>query len=235
MNTSNCAVRYQGGKGGDGVYQKIIDLMPLHKIYIETHFGGGNIFYRKKAADRNIVIDIDPAVTSKIAVVPGVTVINGDSGHFLKQFNFSDTVPDDVLIYCDPPYMLETRTKKKIYNFEYTDAQHVDLLTTILAIGYAGVNVMISGYRSPLYDAMLDRWNRKDFNAMTRGGVRVESVWFNFDDAGSKHEYTYLGVNFRERERIKRQQKRIVNKINRLPVFERLAMLQAIESGVAHD
>jgi site-specific DNA-adenine methylase len=35
--------RYPGGKGGAGVYQTIINNIPPHDTYIETHLGGGNI------------------------------------------------------------------------------------------------------------------------------------------------------------------------------------------------
>ena len=34
---------YPGGKGGNGFYQKIINLIPPHDVYIETHLGGGAI------------------------------------------------------------------------------------------------------------------------------------------------------------------------------------------------
>lgn len=218
------AHNYAGGKGGAGVFQKIINLMPPHDVYIETHFGGGNIFYRKKLAPANIVIDVDAAVTSKIAMQPGLTVVNGDASDYLKNYDFIG----NELIYCDPPYMLETRTKKKIYKYEYTDRQHEDLLTTLLAIRYP-VKIMVSGYRSPLYDAMLATFNRIDFKAMTRGGVRTESVWFNFDKS-LQHDYKYIGDNFRERERIKRQQTRWVKRIEVMPERERAAMVDAIVS-----
>lgn len=36
-------MRYPGGKGGAGVYQTIINNIPPHDTYIETHLGGGNI------------------------------------------------------------------------------------------------------------------------------------------------------------------------------------------------
>jgi DNA adenine methylase len=53
---------YNGGKGGAGVYQKIINTMPKHRLYIETHLGGGSIMRHKKMAVANIGIDIDTAV-----------------------------------------------------------------------------------------------------------------------------------------------------------------------------
>ncbi len=141
MNDKKLAIRYPGGKGGNGVFQKIINLMPHHDVYIETHLGGGNIFFRKKRADLSIVIDIDNRCTSRLAIrsnLPAVNVINGDAAASLKNHTFD--IYKKTLIYCDPPYLLETRTVKKIYQFEYTDEQHRELLETLLAISAANKN-----------------------------------------------------------------------------------------------
>ena len=50
---------YPGGKGG--VFHKLINLMPPHEIYIETHLGSGAVIRNKRLAQRNIrVPDIMP-------------------------------------------------------------------------------------------------------------------------------------------------------------------------------
>ena len=41
-------MNYPGGKGG--VYQRLINLMPPHDVYIETHLGGEAIIRNKKPA-----------------------------------------------------------------------------------------------------------------------------------------------------------------------------------------
>jgi len=46
---------YPGGKGGSGVYQKIINLIPPHDVYIETHLGGGSIM---RLARENVVTTV---------------------------------------------------------------------------------------------------------------------------------------------------------------------------------
>ena len=53
-------MHYQGGKGG--VFQKLINLMPPHEVYMETHLGGGAVMRNKRAARSNIGIEIDPEV-----------------------------------------------------------------------------------------------------------------------------------------------------------------------------
>jgi DNA adenine methylase len=40
---------YNGGKGASGVHQQIINKMPKHRVYIETHLGSGNILRKKKS------------------------------------------------------------------------------------------------------------------------------------------------------------------------------------------
>ena len=48
---------YLGAKGGSGVYQTIINLMPPHKVYVEAFLGTGTIMKKKAPAEFNIGID----------------------------------------------------------------------------------------------------------------------------------------------------------------------------------
>jgi site-specific DNA-adenine methylase len=57
-------VNYPGGKGGPGIYQRIISLMPPHDVYIEAFVGGGNLLTRKRQASSSIVIDADGDVAA---------------------------------------------------------------------------------------------------------------------------------------------------------------------------
>ncbi|MCP4270600.1 MAG: hypothetical protein GY781_01355 [Gammaproteobacteria bacterium] len=43
------------------------------------------------------------------------------------------------------------------------------------------------------------------------------------------HEYSYLGNNFRERERIKRKTQRWTAKLQSMPILERQALLSAMD------
>lgn len=47
----NAGMTYPGGKAAAGVYQRIINLMPPHSLYIEPFLGGGAIMKLKKPAD----------------------------------------------------------------------------------------------------------------------------------------------------------------------------------------
>ena len=70
------SMTYPGGKNGAGTYQKIINLMPVHTVYIEPFLGSGAIMRRKRPAILNIGIDVDAeavtAVSADIAKSNGV-------------------------------------------------------------------------------------------------------------------------------------------------------------------
>jgi DNA adenine methylase len=85
---------------------------------------------------------------------------------------------ENVLIYADPPYLLETRSGKQ-YRHEMTDADHEALLAALKA--HPGP-VILSGYHSPMYDSELHGWNiieRKAYNQ--NGNRRTEVLWCNYE------------------------------------------------------
>jgi len=218
------AMKYPGGKGGAGIYQKIINLMPPHRVYIEPFVGGGNIYARKKPAPVNIVMDADERSLDywKERRGAGDIVIHGDAIGFLRGFPWRG----DELVYCDPPYVMAARSGRKIYKHEFTDQQHRDLVSILLTIPAA---VMLSGYRNAIYDGTgLRDWHRFDFQAMTRGGLRTESLWMNFELPAVPAELTYLGADYRERERIKRKKARWAEKLAKLPLAEQMAIMEVL-------
>ena len=92
--------------------------------------------------------------------------------------------------------------------------------------------VMVSGYWSQLYADRLAGWHSIQFEAMTRGSrPATEWLWCNFPPPVALHDYRYLGAGFRERERIKRKKQRWTDRLHRLPMLERQALLAAIEEA----
>jgi DNA adenine methylase len=238
---------YPGGKNAPGVYQTIINLMPPHEVYIEPFLGSGAIMRMKRPARRNIGIDLDPQVIGQwqdpianhddsagsIGInddtaaadkrnAPVCTVINGDAFAFLTSYHFTG----GELIYCDPPYLPETRSRADYYHHELTRADHQKLLGILTALPCM---VMLSGYDSPLYTNALKHWQRISYQTMTRGGrVATEWLWFNYPKPTALHDYRYSGEDFRERERIKRKKQRWVRRLKTMPTLERYALLSAI-------
>lgn len=224
-------MNYNGGKGASGVHQQIINKMPKHSTYIETHLGGGNILIRKKPCECTIAIEIDTAVLSDFKGYhndisnDAISFFNDDCMKILKNHNFTP----DTLVYTDPPYLFETRRNKKdLYNYEYSSTDHIKLLKFLDSLNCF---VMISGYESDLYNELLssDKWHLFTFNSMTRKGVRTEALWCNFNpDEHIKHDYSYMGENFRERERLKRKSERWIKRLQTLPSDERNFLLSNI-------
>jgi hypothetical protein len=113
------AMRYPGGKGGAGVYQTIINNIPPHDTYIETHLGGGNILERKRPAARSVGIDVDPEVIEvwQQLDVPGLELHHGDAVAWLESHQFTGS----EFVYADPPYVMDSRRGGKLYCHEYDD------------------------------------------------------------------------------------------------------------------
>ena len=225
---------YPGGKNGAGVYQTIINLMPPHEVYIEPFLGSGAIMRQKRPARLNIGIDLDAAVIARFNDDAGGIAVAGDARSsifsfrqgngisFLQSYSFTGS----ELVYCDPPYMHETRGRTDLYRFEMDDQHHAVLLHTIKALP---CRVIISGYWTQRYADLLKDWTATSFEAMTRGGrTATEWLWFNFSEPVALHDYQYLGQDFRERERIKRKKQRWVNRLHMMPALERRALLHAI-------
>lgn len=220
---------YPGGKNGAGTYQKLINLIPPHDTYIETHLGGGAILENKIRARVNIGIDIDQNVVAawqKKKRGGGFNIIQGDAVDFLRGYDFKTA--GVAMVYCDPPYLIDTRkTKRRIYRHEYTKEDHIKLLETIKTLACF---VMISGYACDLYNDHLSTWFAYQFESQTRSGrTATETVWTNYPEPVRLHDYSFLGDNFRERERIQRKKKRWVARLEKMPILERRALLDAMQ------
>jgi hypothetical protein len=147
--------------------------------------------------------------------------LRGDGLTFLASYPFQPT----DLIYCDPPYLMETRSSGRLYKHEMSDDQHVELLGTILELP---CRVMISGYWSQMYNQALKGWNRINFMAMTRGGMAEEWLWFNYAKPVELHDYRFLGENTRKRQDLRRQIASWAGKLERMPALKKQALLAAI-------
>lgn len=84
---------------------------------------------------------------------------------------------EDVFIYGDPPYMLDTR-KNYLYRHEMQYAGHEQLLENL--IRHPG-RVLLSGYDNDLYNTMLSGWTKVKKETRAEGGrKRTETLWMNY-------------------------------------------------------
>lgn len=86
----------------------------------------------------------------------------------------------DATLYLDPPYLEGTRARN--YALELTSA--ADHRAIAAAAHRAKAAVVLSGYRSPLYDELFGDWHRIELGATTTQGqtgddARTEVLWLN--------------------------------------------------------
>lgn len=210
-------MRYPGGKGK--TYQHVINVMPPHRVYIETHLGGGAVMSHKRPAVSNIGIDADTKVISAWlkSEATSVEFVCGRAEDFLAQYEFCG----DELVYSDPPYHPRTRRRARVYTCDYSIEDHERLLALLASLPCM---VIVSGYANGLYNHSLAGWRTRTFNAKTHTDVREETLWFNFEPPQILHDSRYLGDNFRARQTTKRRLLRLQDKLKRMPPIERAAV-----------
>lgn len=102
---------------------------------------------------------------------PAIDVVNAYGRH------------SEVCLYVDPPYLGTTRASRQ-YGVEMSsNDEHEELAE---ALNRCQASVVLSGYPSPLYDALYEGWNRVEFEAFTgqanltgAEGRRTEVLWSN--------------------------------------------------------
>lgn len=143
-----------------------------HKRHTKTGFkldiGGRESAYALMAWNNMPQYILDAADRLKCTQIerrPAVEVI--------RKFN-----RPDVLIYADPPYLMETRGGRQ-YVHEMSDADHEELLDSLLN---TQAMVMLSGYASPMYDHGLRHWHRTEWASRNQNKAsRTEILWCNFE------------------------------------------------------
>jgi DNA adenine methylase len=86
-------------------------------------------------------------------------------------------------VYCDPPYLHETRKATSVYAFEMTETDHRELLKTLCE---CRGKVILSGYTSELYNHTLANWPRHTVDIANHSASgsqkerKTEMFWCNF-------------------------------------------------------
>ena len=104
-----------------------------------------------------------------------VQIENAPALEVIRRYDTPQTV-----FYLDPPYVHSSRGDTSAYAFEMTNGEHVDLARQLN--GIRG-KVVLSGYRTDLYDRLYKGWRRVDASPHTCRSVRKmrqESLWMNF-------------------------------------------------------
>lgn len=103
-----------------------------------------------------------------------VQIENQDALKLIERYN-----RENVFIYIDPPYVLETR-KSRFYQTEFENNQH-EILLDLLSADFKA-QVIISGYEHEMYNQKLKKWYKVHFQANAEAGQsRIETLWCNFE------------------------------------------------------
>lgn len=103
----------------------------------------------------------------------GVQIENRPAAELIRRFNFSN-----VLIYCDPPYVLNTRHGKQ-YRYEMDDKDQNELIDVLLL--HKGP-VLLSGYDNEFYNVRLHNWHREETTCYSQiCSKKREVLWMNFE------------------------------------------------------
>lgn len=220
---------YKGAKGQDGTLQLIINHIPPHKEYAECCAGSAALFHNKKRADRNLLIEL-----------------NYEQGELLYDIfypeadvridSFYDVLPEwlksckDPFLYFDVPYMLSTRfEQRKLYACDWSDKDHVKFLQYVTTL--AG-KIMISHPNTQLYEKYLGSWNRVEYEYMSHKGLKWDAIWFNYPVPKVLHEYTFIGKDRTDRQRINRRINNLLRKISALPEVEKNKFLELAKQKI---
>jgi DNA adenine methylase len=211
-------MRCPGGKGK--LYQRLISLMPPHSTYIEPFAGGASILRHKRPAQISIALDRDFARLACLAKdhLSGALLVCGDALDFLASYAFQG----NELVYCDPPYLPRSRRRRRVYRFELSEEQHLQLLGLLRSLP---CRVMLSGYESDLYTANLEGWNCESFKVRTHASWATECIWFNFKKPDVLHDARFLGNDFRQRHTIRRRLSCLQRRIRSLSISEQAEIL----------
>lgn len=164
-------------RGGDPMEQ-------AYKFAIRSKMGHGFKTYQKTgfkidvhARENSYAVNcwnrLAPDLLEAAKRLKSVQIENRPALELIKKFNH-----ENVLIYADPPYLLNTRGGKQ-YRHEMDERDHIELLEALLQ--HKG-SVILSGYPSELYSGMLSGWreiHRKSYNQ--NADPRTEVLWCNFD------------------------------------------------------
>lgn len=110
-----------------------------------------------------------------------VQIENRPAIEVIKLYNSPNT-----LMYCDPPYLHETRGDSKAYGHEMTDNDHRELATVLNAVT---AQVAVSGYDCPTMGALYpeSKWRKIVGESRTNHatkGARTECLWVNYGFLG---------------------------------------------------
>lgn len=219
--------KYPGQKNIPGVIQKIINQVPAHKVIIELFAGSASLsMVLSEYSNAEIILnDIDPDI-SKRYVVPRAIIYSLDALD-LVQSKLITLAGKEAFVFIDPPYLHETRSNNKLYNYEMTDFMHVQLLISLKKLA---CNVMVIHPECQLYNYWLSGWRTVQIKIRYNNKTSIENLYMNYPEPDIIQSFQFLGADCWDRQRIKRKGDRLIKKLQSLNTKERNYLLDRIQA-----
>jgi DNA adenine methylase len=148
---------------------------------------GWSLSVRRGTSEPNTAANLVERFEAVAERLRTVAIENTTAANLIDRFD-----GEDAVIYCDPPYLAETRRGRErraaVHDYAHdmlTPAEHRDLAQILTK---ARGHVLLSGYPSDLYDELYEGWWRAESRvvrnaASRRGGPTVshatEVIWSN--------------------------------------------------------
>jgi site-specific DNA-adenine methylase len=229
---------YIGGKSGAGTYQFLINHIPEHDVFISAFLGNCGVTRYIKPAALTILIERDRDIFQKweqCRLPLSYNLKFGDCMQILPRIKYKDD--KRYFIYLDPPYILKLRSWQTslYYRHEFNSSEeHTELIELLFRLTQKHKNIMfmINTYPSDLYESLFSGYKRLQFRSQTRSGARLEHVYLNYDPiAYPLHDYSFIGANFTDRQRIKEKVKRWKLILSKLDQREREFIIREINNA----
>ncbi len=156
-NARRFVVRIQQGRGSGSGYKK-------RGFDAFHHQNGHHVRSWRKHSE------VIPSITERMK---DVIIENRPAIEVISQQDRPET-----LFYVDPPYLLNERTREKVYAVEMSEDDHHELA---LALNKIKGMAIVSGYSSSLYDEELYyNWRRVERQHLAGGAAkRTEVLWLS--------------------------------------------------------
>lgn len=227
---------YPGGKNGNGTFQTIINQIPSHEIYVEGFAGSAAIANNMRPCLITILCDKDREALSNIkkTSMRYPILLNCDTVASIEIFvtflNVLHACGHHVFLYLDPPYPINSRScQRKIYNFEMTDDEHTKLLFGVVPAKFP---VAISTYKNQIYADILSTWRLLKFQSVTRKGLATEYLYMNYPEPSQLQDYSYIGSDYREREKYTRIKNNTVRKLSKMQPYLLQSILRELSKKI---
>lgn len=205
-------MNYTGNKAIPGILQTIVNNIPEHKYFYEL-FAGSAAIAKEMPVDKTAIFLNDlnkkcfelwklqaPTVKSSIDAINIIRLLKHANKHHF--------------IFLDPPYRHNTRNNTKLYDFEMTDYDHLQLLKALQEIK---CNCMIIHPDDEMYNAMLPSWYSLPVKIRYNNKTSYEKIYMNYSKPDALQTFKHIGKDCWDRQRIKRKAIRIQSKGLLLP------------------